>query len=285
MDIQEYDTHRRVVHTGSGEVSYADVGSGPVALFVHGVGTNGYLWRNVIGELSGGYRCVAIDLPLHGRSPVRDDQDLTLTGLARFVEDFLAELDLTDVHLVAHDTGGAVAQIVAAHQPQRLATFTLTNCETHDNVPPRAFKPTIWLARAGVLSLLGPRSLRNLPRVRKGVFGKGYNRVESLPLDVVRAFLEPVLGTRPRARQFERWLSSLHARDLLAVEPDLKRLTVPTLVVWGTGDIFFHRRWAYWLRDTIPGVTEVVEVDGARLFFPEERPGDLVPHLRRHWTP
>ena len=26
-----------------------------------------------------------------------------------------------------------------------------------------------------------------------------------------------------------------------------------------------------------------VEVDGAKVFFPEERPEDLIPHLRRHW--
>ena len=35
--------------------------------------------------------------------------------------------------------------------------------------------------------------------------------------------------------------------------------------------------------DLIPGAREVVEVDGAKLFFPEERPGDLVPHLGQHW--
>jgi pimeloyl-ACP methyl ester carboxylesterase len=56
------------------------------------------------------------------------------------------------------------------------------------------------------------------------------------------------------------------------------------LVVWGTGDILFRVRWAYRLRDTIPGVTEVVEIEGAKLFFPDERAIDLVPHLRRHWA-
>ncbi|WP_158088667.1 hypothetical protein [Thermoactinospora rubra] len=47
---------------------------------------------------------------------------------------------------------------------------------------------------------------------------------------------------------------------------------------------FFESRWAYWLRDTIPGVTEVVELDGTRLFFPDERAAEFVPHLRRHWS-
>jgi hypothetical protein len=33
----------------------------------------------------------------------------------------------------------------------------------------------------------------------------------------------------------------------------------------------------------IPGAWEVIEVDGAKIFFPEERPGDLIPHLREFW--
>jgi hypothetical protein len=37
-------------------------------------------------------------------------------------------------------TGGAIGQIVAARQPGRLATLALTSCETHGNVPARAFK-------------------------------------------------------------------------------------------------------------------------------------------------
>ena len=83
---------------------------------------------------------------------------------------------------------------------------------------------------------------------------------------------------------FERLLCSLEARDLLAIESRLQVLTVPTLVVWGTDDVFFPLTWAYWLRDTIPGVTDVVELDGAKLFFPDERADELVPLLRKHWA-
>jgi pimeloyl-ACP methyl ester carboxylesterase len=64
----------------------------------------------------------------------------------------------------------------------------------------------------------------------------------------------------------------------------LKRLTVPTLIVWGTDDVFFQLRYANWLRDTIPGATRVVTIDGGRLFFPDERAADLVTHLRAHWA-
>ena len=285
MNLAEYESNRHVADTNSGPVGYVDIGSGRPALFVHGVGTSGLLWRNVIGALNRERRCIALDLPLHGRTPARPDQDLSLTGLAAVVEDFCAALDLTGVDMVANDTGGAVAQIVAAHHPQRLVTFTLTDCETQGNVPPPKFKPTVLLARAGLLTLLmGPRLLRNLPATRKRFAGPAFQDIDNLPLDVLRAYLEPLVGTKDRAKQYQRWIASLHNRDLVAVEPALKRLTVPTLMVWGTDDAFFKLRHAHWLRDTIPGATGVVTVDGGRLFFPDERAAELVTHLRAHWA-
>src|SRR5262249_59451163 len=119
-----------------GPVGYIDVGSGRPALFVHGVGTSGLLWRNVIGALKGERRCIALDLPLHGRTPVRPGQDLSLTGHAKVVEDFCAALDLTGVDLVANDTGGAVAQIVAAHPPERPGTLTPAHIADPGHRPP-----------------------------------------------------------------------------------------------------------------------------------------------------
>jgi pimeloyl-ACP methyl ester carboxylesterase len=268
----EHDARRQFVETDSGVVSYVDAGAGRTALFIHGVGTSGYLWRNVVAVLEGERRCITMDLPLHGRTPARADQDYSLTQLAKVVEDFCAALDLTGVDLVANNTGGAIAQIMAANHPQRFATLALTNCETLGNVPPSAFKPTVWLARAGLLAPLRPRRFTNLRRLRKLFFGVGYQNVEALPEDAVGAYLEPLVGTPQAAREFQRWIASLHNRDLIAVEDKLRRLTVPTLVVWGTGDIFFRVRWAYRLRDTIPSVTEVVEIEGAKLFFRTSAP-------------
>ena len=284
-EMERLDKYRGQVRTRSGPASYVDTGGpGRPALFVHGVGTSSYLWRHVIEELDGQRRCVAVDLPLHGRTPAAADQDFTLPGLARFVADCCDALELTEVDLVANDTGGAVSQVFAAGHPERLHTLTLTNCEAHDNVPPRALLPAVLLARMGLYARIAPRLARDIPRARKRIFGLTYQDVTRLPEDIVRAWVEPQLGTAEAARQSQRLLTSLHARDLLAVEPALARLQVPTLIVWGTKDIFFRRKWAYWLRDTIPGATEVVEIDGGRLFFPDERAAELTVALRRHWA-
>jgi pimeloyl-ACP methyl ester carboxylesterase len=284
-EMERLDKYRSRVQTPSGPASYVDTGGpGRPVLLVHGVGSSSYLWRNVIAELDGERRCVSFDLPLHGHTPAAPDQDFTLNGLARFIADGCDALGLADIDVVANDTGGAVTQVFAASHAGRLHTLTLTNCEAHDNVPPKVLLPAVLLARLGLLAPLSMRMTRNIPRAKRLVYGMGYQDIDKLPDDIARVWLEAQGSTREAARQAQRLLTSLHARDLLAAEPALKRLEVPTLIVWGTGDRAFRTKWAYWLRDTIPGASEVVEIDGGRLFFPDERAGELTAALRRHWA-
>ncbi|MFD1540245.1 alpha/beta fold hydrolase [Nonomuraea guangzhouensis] len=261
-------------------ISYVDVGEGPVALFVHGVGTSSYLWRNVIAELRDERRCVAIDLPLHGGSAPRED--LSIPALAEAVAELCDELGLDQVDLVANDTGGAVAQVFAVRHPGRLRSLTLTNCDVHTNTPPEAFQPTVDLAARGELAPLTAAVLDQPELLAQTAFGDGYERIDDAA-DLVDHFLRPIFDKPDGPRAFERLLTSIDAKDMVAIEPLLTVLAVPTLVVWGTGDVFFDVSWAHWLRDTIPGVKEVVEIEGGRLFFPDERAGELVPHLRRFW--
>ena len=133
-----------------------------------------------------------------------------------------------------------------------------------------------------MLARLAPAP-RPQPRGPQRFFRAGYQDPDRLPDDIARTWLEPIVSSRERTRQYLRLFTSIRACDLLAVEPALARLTVPTLVVWGTGDRFFHRRWAQWLMDTIPGATKLVELQGARLFFPDEHAGELTAALHHHW--
>ncbi len=142
----------------------------------------------------------------------------------------------------------------------------------------------VLLARMRLMARIMPKLLlSDISRGRKRMYGAGYQDIANLPIDIARAWMEPLIGTPESARQNDRILRSLHARDLLAIEPALARLQVPTVIVWGTDDKFFHRKWAYWLRDAIPGANEVVEIGGARLFFPDERAAEFTAALRRHW--
>ncbi len=275
---------RGTVETDAGTLSYVEHGNGRPVVLLHGVGTNSYLWRRVIGRLAPERRCLAFDLPLHGQSPAPSDGRYGLRIFAELLSGAFDALDLTDVDLVANDTGGAVAQILSTLQPERLSTLTLTNCEAHDNVPPKALRTTMLLARLGLLARFAPRAMNDLHKTRRSVFGTGYEDIENIPLERVRAFLEPLIGDRDRARRFQRLLLSLRPSDLMDVEPDLCRSPVPTLVVWGTDDRFFDTSWAHWLTHTFPRSVGPEFVPGGRLFFPDERGDLLVEHLVRFWN-
>jgi pimeloyl-ACP methyl ester carboxylesterase len=281
MDVATFIANRHSLTTPSGEIAYTEFGTGPAAVFVHGLATNGVLWRNVIEELADTTRCVAIDLPAHGGTPPRDD--VSPSALAEVIEELCEGLNLGQVDLVANDTGGAIAQIFAARHPERLRSLVLTNCDTDGNFPPPEFLPMIEMARQGQIAPMADSLLKDPSAWSTSPLAVGYEDPAAVPPEVWRAYYAPIAETHDKARAFERVMASVDAADLTAAVPALRTLTVPTLIVWGTADTGFGLKWAYQLRDMIPGAKEVIEVEGGKLFFPEERPGDLVPHLASFW--
>src|SRR6478735_10447424 len=216
MSFARFDPHRITIPTPLGDVAAIDLGQGDPALFVHGVGTNAHLWAGVLDALGDERRCIAIDLPGHGRSPVSADQDLTIGALAELVEAFCATHALERVDLVAHDTGGAIAQVFAARHPERLRSLVLTNCDCHDNIPPAVFAPTVELARQGLLAPTAAGLLADPIAARDLVFGMGYEDIDVLDEERTLDYLTPVAGTPERALAVERLLAGLEPSDVLA---------------------------------------------------------------------
>jgi len=156
-DMSKHGNARKAsVKTASGTIAYAEQGRGPVVLFVHGVLLNGHLWRHQLAGLADIRHCIAPDLLAHGDTEVAKEQDVSVTANARMLRELLDALHIDQVDLVGNDSGGGIAQIFAAQNPQRVRSLALTNCDAHDNWPPKAFEPFLEMAAAGGLpSTLG----------------------------------------------------------------------------------------------------------------------------------
>jgi len=275
---------RGSVTTPSGRISYVEQGTGPVALFVHGVLLNGHLWRHQMAALSDIRHCIAVDLLAHGETEIEPGQDVSATANAEMLMQFLDALKVDQVDLVANDSGGGISQIFAALYPERVRTLTLTDCDTHDNWPPEAFKPFLAMAAKG-----GLRDTLEAMLVDKNVYrspqalGPAYEHPEKLSDESIETYLRPLLRTEQRLRDLERFLAAFDNKHTVAIAGRLRALQAPTLIVWGTDDMYFDVKWSHWLAETIPGTRRRVEFEGARIFFPEERSEEFNRELRAHW--
>ena len=274
----------RSVQTASGLISYTEQGTGPVALLVHGVLLNSYLWRHQLADLSDMRRCIAIDLLAHGDTEIAPDQDVSVTANAKMLKQFLDALHIDQVDLVGNDSGGGIAQIFAALYPERVRSLTLTDCDSHDNWPPEAFRPFLAMAAGGCLrgtleTKLSDKAVYRSPQA----LGPAYEHPDELSDDTIEKYLRPLVSTEQRTRDLLRFLAAFDNKHTLSIEAQLKTLKAPTLIVWGTDDVYFDVKWSHWLAEHIPGTRRRVELKGARIFFPEERWQEFDKELRAHW--
>jgi pimeloyl-ACP methyl ester carboxylesterase len=286
MTPQQFSTNRKTVQTPSGTISYVEYGKGPiaVALFVHGVLLNSYLWRHQLAALGSSRRCIAVDLLAHGETEIAPDQDVSVTANATMLAQFLDALGIDKVDLVGNDSGGGISQIFAANHPERIRSLTLTNCDVHDNWPPEAFKPFLAMAAEGGLRGALEKMVAETAFYRSAqALGPAYEHPERVTDDTIDTYLKPFLRSPERLRDLERFLAAFCCSHTEAVETKLKALAAPTLIVWGTDDVYFHKKWADWLGKTIPGTRKRIDLEGARLFFLEERPDELNAELVEHW--
>jgi pimeloyl-ACP methyl ester carboxylesterase len=182
------------------------------------------------------------------------------------------------------------SQIFAANHPNRLQSLVLTNCDVHDGWPPPQVLPLIEASRNGKLAPLFQSTLD-----RPDLARERYARGESVPLfrsyadpsvltdEIIRAYLQPLLSSQERIEAFQRYWLSFDNSQTVTIHCALKSLDIPTLIVWGLRDIFFDKKWAYWLKFIIPAARPVIEVDDARLFFPEDRPDALARPMLQFW--
>lgn len=274
-------SERRLARTAHGEIAYRESGSGPAAIFIHGVFLNADLWGAQLRDLADLRRCLAPDLLAHGQSSLGTG-DLTLTQQAEMIISFIdAVAGDGQVDLVGNDTGGAIAQLVAVAIPDRVRSLTLTNCDTDENLPPAAFGSIFDLARAGELAGALP-AIAARPELARASMASSLEHPEAVADSVLTGFFAP-FAEPARAAAVQAYVAGMNSAVTVAIRGDLARLQARTLIVWGTGDGFFDLSWARWLADTIPGTVGLVTVDGGKLFFPLERPAELNRPLRELW--
>src|SRR2546430_4356962 len=192
MDVRAFAASRLFAETPFGRIAYVERGEGPVALFFHGAFMNGYQWRGVIERCSAARRCIAFDNLAHGHTDVAPGQAVDLGAQAAAAAAFLDALAVDEVDVVGNDSGGAIAQVFAAHRPDRVRSLCLTNCDVYTNCPPAAFERSIEAFRKRGATAICGRLLSDLGFARSDAgFGLTFERPEALSAETIEAYLRP----------------------------------------------------------------------------------------------
>lgn len=272
---------------GTARIRYRERGDGPPVVFVHGLLVNGDLWRKVVpGVAEAGFRCIVPDWPLGAHELPVPEADLTPPGVAALIADFLTALDLSDVTVVANDTGGAITQILMVNHPERIGRVVLTPSDAFKRFFPPTFAPLPRLARIpGAVWLLTQavrlRVLQRLP------IAFGWVTKRPLPREIVDSFLLPSRRNPAIRRDLRRFLIGVDKRHTLAAAERLPEFRKPVLLAWASEEKLFPVRLAEQLADRLPDASLTL-IDDSYTFVPEDRPERLtelmVDFLRAHAT-
>ena len=277
LDLRDLGAEREIA-TSAGPIRLRERGEGHPVVFLHGIVANGALWRRVVPALAGDVRCITPDWPLGSHSAgLRAGVDMSLPGLARLVEEVFERLDLQDVTLVANDTGGAIAQWVAVHDPPRLGRLVLTPCDAFDNFLPLPLRHLQLFGRRPAGLWVTGQALRFRP-VQRLPIAFGLLTVRPIDDDAMRAYTEPLRRSSAIRRDFAALVRAIDSGYTREAADRLAGFTKPALVVWSSHDRLFPLRHAHALARRMPQARLEV-VDDAGAFIPEDRPRELARHI------
>lgn len=262
-----------------GPIRYREEGSGPPLVFVHGLLADGRLWRKVVPLLVPGFRCIVPDWPLGSHDlPMREGVDLSPTGVARIIADFLAALDLEGVTLVGNDSGGALCQIAAANHPERIARLVLTPCDALEVFPPPAFAYLRKVALVPGVPVLMGKLMHRSDRLRRLDRAYGGLTRRPLPDDLTRDWMRPMATSRAIRRDLRAFLRGISPDLTMEAARQLAVRPVPMLLVWAADDPHFTASLGERLAAAIPGARRVV-IEDTGAFLPEDQPERLAWHI------
>jgi len=242
------------IAVGDVEIEYTDAGSGPTVVFVHGAYVTGRLWQDVVDRLSDSHRCIAPTLPFGAQAePVGAHVDLGVVASGQRILGLLEALDLTDVSLVANDTGGGIVLASLGNATlnwDRVSKLVFTNCDSFEHLPPSAFAPIVRLC--GLNQTLGSIVLKGLttaPGLK--VFTSAVTRHG---VDAARRpqIFGGFLTSSAVRREAARFTADLRPSYTMAAVDALRRWDRPVLMAWGTGDKMFPVSHAQRLAETFP---------------------------------
>jgi haloalkane dehalogenase len=277
---RDYPFESRFMDVEGSRVHYIDEGEGPTLLLLHANPLWSFYFRNLVRGLRSSFRCVAPDYPGYGLSCAAVGYGFRVEDHARVVEHFVHQLDLTDVTLLVHDSGGPVGLRVAGDDPSRFRAFVLSDCFAWPLSEDPKVARMLRFVSGRVFTFLNT-SFNLLPRM---VVARGIKATKLSPSEKA-AYVGPFLDKAKRHVQsliFRSYVDEQGEAYMQRVKQGLSRLRAkPALILFGAGDPVTRMKFPEKLAALLPE-SELVLVAGQD-HFPHDGAAAEIARIVSEW--
>ena len=260
-------------------------GEGEPVVLIHGTPSSSYIWRDVLPTLVGaGYQVHVYDLLGYGLSerPQSQDIDTSVTGQVAIFEGMLDVWGLEDLHIVAHDIGGGIAQRFAIQSLERMRSLTMLDVVSYDSWPSKRTKEQM---QAGLEKLIKADDADHREHFRDWLDSTVQNK-DRLAATSMETYLDFICGPVGQASFFQHQVVHYDPIHTQEVAPRYAQLgQKPVQLIWGADDAWQVTDWAHRLNKAIPGSTlHIIENCGhfAMEDQPEQVSSLLIDFLNSH---
>jgi pimeloyl-ACP methyl ester carboxylesterase len=251
-----------------GKLAYYRFGKGPDVVAIHGWPLHAATFRTLVPHLADDFTLHLFDLPGVGRTTWRGA--IGFEAHAAAIRRAVDALGLARYALLAHDSGGVTARLVAAEDP-RVSGLVLSGSEIPGHHPP-LLQMLLLGARVPVVGSLLTAGMQFGPvrRSRLG-FGTCFTDPAYADGDFADLFVRPLAQKQVAAGQ----MALLASFDFALVDrlADVHaRIRAPTLCIWGERDPWFPVPKARAMLPQFAGGAELATIPGAKLFVHEDHP-------------
>jgi pimeloyl-ACP methyl ester carboxylesterase len=145
----------------------------------------------------------------------------------------------------------------------------------YDNWPVAGVKLMQFVARLPGSSLIfGSSLLRKAANLIGAGFPSGFHDKSKATDDIREDYARTVASTAERVRRFKKFLLAGDNKYTMEIAPDLKKLAIPTLIIWAENDPYINVSWGRRLAAEIPNSANLVIPDCGH-YVPWEKAREL----------
>jgi magnesium chelatase accessory protein len=263
----------RFVPAGGLRWRVEEMGSGPVALLLHGTGASTHSWRHFGPILAERFRVIALDLPGHGFTECPRASHLTLSHMAQSIGALLNILHVKPDIAIGHSAGAAIlCRMALDHRLDAKAIVSLNGAFfPYGGVASQFFG---GIARLLFLNPFIPRFFSwhayDNATVRRLINGTG-SQIDAEGLALYAQLFRNPAHVGAALGMMANW-------DLESLSRELPRLKPKLTLITGSNDKAVPPDVAFRVQDIVPG-SKVILLRGLGHLAHEEKPAEVAGHI------